>query len=408
MLEGRRDKVILASKSGKRDGEGIRRELEASLAALRTDHIEFYFFHGVNTMEDLDTITGPGGALDALLKAKDEGLITGLGFSSHRPPEMYLEALKRLPLSVILIWDNYLEEQYVPEIQQEVYPLAREKGVGITAMKPLADGFLYQSPELALRYALGSGSEVLICGMNAVEHVEQAVAALAKGPLDAEETRCGPARRAGVGTLRLPPMRRVLRRSDAPLPSGRLRGPADDRLPAARSRELRAAPAALRAGSIWRASRASALPRRDGMPTRCWPKRKAVACPYDIDVARKARLTLGKLRRGEDKSAIMSLVSHRHLARIVHRVVEAYRMNKRKLLRKILNAPQNVKFNEMLTLVTAFGFELARVSGSHHIFTHPDVPELVNLQNVGGQAKPYQIRQFLKLVERYNVPLGGD
>ena len=62
VLEGRRDKVILASKSGKRDGEGVRRELEASLTALRTDHIEFYFFHGVNTLEELDTVTGPGGA----------------------------------------------------------------------------------------------------------------------------------------------------------------------------------------------------------------------------------------------------------------------------------------------------------------------------------------------------------
>ena len=83
-------------------------------------------------------------------------------------------------------------------------------------------------------------------------------------------------------------------------------------------------------------------------------------------------------------------------------------MNKRKLLRKILNAPQNVKFNEMITLVVAFGFELLRVSGSHHIFAHPDVPELVNLQDVNGQAKPYQIRQFLKLVERYNLQLGED
>ena len=83
-------------------------------------------------------------------------------------------------------------------------------------------------------------------------------------------------------------------------------------------------------------------------------------------------------------------------------------MNERKLLRKVLNAPQNVKFNEMLALVTAFGFVLTRVSGSHHIFIHPDVPELVNLQNANGQAKPYQIRQFFKLVERYNLPLGED
>ena len=60
----------------------------------------------------------------------------------------------------------------------------------------------------------------------------------------------------------------------------------------------------------------------------------------------------------------------------------------------------------MVGLVRAFGFTLARVNGSHHIFTHPDVTELVNLQNVNGQVKLYQVRQFLKLVERYNLELG--
>ena len=78
-------------------------------------------------------------------------------------------------------------------------------------------------------------------------------------------------------------------------------------------------------------------------------------------------------------------------------------MNKRKLLQKILSGSRNVKFNDMITLVEAFGFHLSRISGSHHIFVHPEVKELVNLQQVDGQAKPYQIRQFLKLVERYNL-----
>jgi len=58
--------------------------------------------------------------------------------------------------------------------------------------------------------------------------------------------------------------------------------------------------------------------------------------------------------------------------------------------------------------VRAFGFRLSRISGSHHIFTHPRIPELVNLQDVRGQAKPYQVRQFMKLVERYNLQLEDD
>ena len=55
----------------------------------------------------------------------------------------------------------------------------------------------------------------------------------------------------------------------------------------------------------------------------------------------------------------------------------------------------------MRRLVESFGFELRRTSGSHHIFVHAEVPELLNLQDVRGQAKPYQVRQFLRLVERY-------
>jgi predicted RNA binding protein YcfA (HicA-like mRNA interferase family) len=83
-------------------------------------------------------------------------------------------------------------------------------------------------------------------------------------------------------------------------------------------------------------------------------------------------------------------------------------MKKRRLLAKALAGSKNIRFNDMVSLVEAFGFHLSRVSGSHHIFVHPNVPELVNLQEVGGKAKPYQIRQFLQLVERYNIELGDE
>ena len=83
-------------------------------------------------------------------------------------------------------------------------------------------------------------------------------------------------------------------------------------------------------------------------------------------------------------------------------------VKKRKLLQKALSSPKNVRFSEVVTLVEAFGFRLSRVKGSHHIFVHPEVRELINLQNVGGKAKPYQIRQFLRLVERYNLTMGDE
>ena len=80
-------------------------------------------------------------------------------------------------------------------------------------------------------------------------------------------------------------------------------------------------------------------------------------------------------------------------------------MDERKILQKILPGSKNVRFAEMMALVKGFGFHLSRVHGSHHIFVHPGVLELVNLQEVRGEAKPYQVRQFLKLIERYRLEL---
>lgn len=71
-----------------------------------------------------------------------------------------------------------------------------------------------------------------------------------------------------------------------------------------------------------------------------------------------------------------------------------------------MSGSKNLRFDDMVTLVEAFGFRLARTSSSHHIFEHDDVPELVNLQDRKGMAKPYQVKQFLELVEQYNLKIG--
>ena len=84
-------------------------------------------------------------------------------------------------------------------------------------------------------------------------------------------------------------------------------------------------------------------------------------------------------------------------------------MKRRRLLKRLSEGQlKNVVFGDMINMVEGFGFQLVRVSGSHHIFTHPGIPELVNLQEVKGEAKPYQIRQFLRLVERYNLTMGDE
>ncbi|MFZ5451052.1 MAG: type II toxin-antitoxin system HicA family toxin [Thermodesulfobacteriota bacterium] len=81
-------------------------------------------------------------------------------------------------------------------------------------------------------------------------------------------------------------------------------------------------------------------------------------------------------------------------------------MKPRKLLNKLVQGDlRNVAFKDMVTLIKSFGFALQRSRGSHHVFAHPGIPELINLQEVAGEAKPYQVRQFLRLVEKYNISL---
>jgi len=84
-------------------------------------------------------------------------------------------------------------------------------------------------------------------------------------------------------------------------------------------------------------------------------------------------------------------------------------MNPRKLLARISRGDvANVDFAEFCRLVEPLGFRRVRTGGSHQIFGHPSIAELVNLQDVGGRAKPYQVRQVLRLVERYNLKLEGE
>lgn len=84
-------------------------------------------------------------------------------------------------------------------------------------------------------------------------------------------------------------------------------------------------------------------------------------------------------------------------------------MNDRRLLARLARGDvRNVRFVDLRRLVETLGFECRRITGSHHIFAHPRVPELVNLQDVLGQAKPYQVRQLMKLVELYDLSLEDD
>lgn len=79
-------------------------------------------------------------------------------------------------------------------------------------------------------------------------------------------------------------------------------------------------------------------------------------------------------------------------------------VKKQKLYQRLINNQKNVNFNDLLTILNAFGFTLERVTGSHHIFSHPSVSQAVSVQpDHGNQAKAYQVKQLLRLIEVYNL-----
>ena len=83
-------------------------------------------------------------------------------------------------------------------------------------------------------------------------------------------------------------------------------------------------------------------------------------------------------------------------------------MNPRKILEKALSGSKNIRFGEFTGLLESFGFTLRRINGSHHIYRHPKVPRAFPIQNERGKAKPYQVQQFLELIEQYDLKLEDE
>ena len=80
-------------------------------------------------------------------------------------------------------------------------------------------------------------------------------------------------------------------------------------------------------------------------------------------------------------------------------------MQVRKLYEKLLMGSRNVRFEDFCKVAQAFGYRRDRVQGSHHIYEHPKATRPLNVQNYHGQAKPYQIRQFLRDVEEFQLTM---
>ena len=108
-----RDRVFLATKTGLRDREAAWAQINRSLERLQTDHVDLIQVHAVGDAEDLDQVTGPGGALEAVVRAREEGLAGAVGITGHghQAPATHLEALRRFPFDTVLSPLNWVLAQ---------------------------------------------------------------------------------------------------------------------------------------------------------------------------------------------------------------------------------------------------------------------------------------------------------
>lgn len=135
-LEPYRHSVFLACKTTQRTRDDAEKELQRSLKLLHTDHFDLYQHHGVRTLEEVEQILAPGGAMEAFLAAREKGLIRFIGFSAHTE-EAALALMERFPFDSILFpfnWVCWHQGCFGPRVLQKAHKL----GIGILALKALA------------------------------------------------------------------------------------------------------------------------------------------------------------------------------------------------------------------------------------------------------------------------------
>jgi len=180
-LKGRRHQLVLATKSGQRDAEGARKDLETSLRLLQTDYLDIWQIHHLNTREEREKALGLGGMMEAVVKAKEEGLIRFVGVTGHDWVQIQAAVATGL-FDTVLCWYNCAMRE--PEVT--ILPEAQRQGTGVVIMNASRNTKLFggeEAParELFYRYVLAHPAVGLtIMGLRDVEVFGQLSGALAQ------------------------------------------------------------------------------------------------------------------------------------------------------------------------------------------------------------------------------------
>lgn len=192
-LGERRNEVFLASKTHDRTRDGSLRLLDQSLQRLCTDHLDLWQLHDLRTPADLKAIFGRGGALEALLHAREQGLVRFLGLTGHHDPAILLEAMGRFDFDSVLLAVNAADVHRL-SFARTVLAEAARQGMAAIGMKVYAAGVLLRagmSPRDAMGYVLGlPGVSTVIIGCSSPQEVnENCQIAREFKPFDDQEMR---------------------------------------------------------------------------------------------------------------------------------------------------------------------------------------------------------------------------
>lgn len=159
VMKRRRREAFLATKTRDRGRDASLRSLETSLELLKTDHVDLWQVHNLSQMSEVDEIFAKGGAVEALVAAKEQGLVRFLGVTGHADPAVLLEAIRRFPFDTLLLALNAADRHHL-SFREKLLPLAVEKEMGIIGMKIPARGRIlssYAPPAPGARAAGGAG-----------------------------------------------------------------------------------------------------------------------------------------------------------------------------------------------------------------------------------------------------------
>jgi len=172
-----RKHIFLTTKSPERSRQGAEGDLEKSLRALKTDYIDLWQIHQVSTMDEVEQIFAPGGAIEAFEAAKKTGKCRFIGFTGHHDPQVHLAMLKKYDkYDSILMPLNPADPSY-QSFERNVLPIAVERGMGIQAMKSTANSKLLHAIPLkdCLSYVLSLPIHCLALGCTTLGQIEDDV-----------------------------------------------------------------------------------------------------------------------------------------------------------------------------------------------------------------------------------------